>query len=231
MNTHIKSAVIAITFVSNIHADTLFESPVVEGTQQTSYLIINHGCEENKYPVTHQSILIPTLNPVVTRSDGTNVTLNSDINAPSGLKNLIKPIQDKNIFTQQTLKTDNLSNVIGFNNLKGNLSYGLIGRVPLRITAPKFKPTSCAKSLKVRFAVADICKTTFPPNQSTANLWIPKATAKFSASNEGIGYPTELVITRSSIPESCGTNTYDVIVEPSELDIDTNLPIAKIWSK
>ena len=234
MNKTLKLSFCALVFNSNVMAHTDFENTVLEGTQTDGYIKIAHGCTQNKYSITFQSIVVPTLNPKVIRTDGTIINLTDDINviSSSGLKGLIKPIQDKSIFAQQSVKTDNLGNIIGFENIKGNLNYNLIGRVPVQISAPYFKATSCAKKLKVKIAIADICKTSFPPVPSTANLWIPNTTSKFSSlAIEGIGEPAELVIERSSIPQICGNETYDVIVEPSNIDIDTNLPINKIWGK
>lgn len=244
-NTLVRSALLSMALInllaqSPVQAHTEVAYPVTEGSETLNYITIGHGCEATNSPVTAQSVIVPTVDPVVTLSTGGTSTLADEINGNLGLKGLIKPIQDKSIFTKQDVKSDSSiapSNIIGFVGTHGNLSTKLLGRVPFTAVAPTFKASSCANRMIVTLAIADICKKTFPPKVGTANLWIPAATTKFAdATVDGIGEAPQLIIERSgSLPSHCSgdgfPNGYDVTVVPSPTDIDTNLPIKGTWGK
>jgi hypothetical protein len=155
-------------------------------------------------------------------------------------------IQDKNIFNSQQRTLDANGVVRGFKMKNGVLQVGSLGLVPFKVTAPKFVTTSCVKSLKVRIAVANWCKSNAMNTAQAgdearrADFWLGTATTKFNdpAVVETIAnwtatppvapfWPT-LTVTRdlmvNPMDASCGAG-YDVAVEPSPADIDANLPM------
>lgn len=233
-------------------AHTTVKDKATEGTSAYNALQIGHGCTvetgkgEKKLPVIAQSVVFPSVNPIVKRADGTPTTLAAEgisqaLNfkgQPAGMVvGTSDLVQDDNIFKKQDEKYDSLGNLIGWYGAKGKLQTNLRGLVPFRFTPPVFAANSCVKTLNVKIAIADICKLSFPPREGTANLWIPNATTTFadgeidgsSATPLG-GAPATLTINRkNALDASCGAG-YDVTVWPSDEDVDANLPI-KGWGK
>ncbi len=213
---------------------------ITEGRSGFNSLAIEHGCSNpatgRNLPVIAQSVVFPGSNPRVTRSDGsTSPGLSAEIVAGSGLAGLATPVQDKSIFRKQRAIKDANSNTIGFSGTGGSLAADLMGQVPFHLTAIRFQSTSCAKTLTVQIAVADICTRVFPPKPGTANLWIPAATSKFKGTGvEGFGAPALLTVNRdldsNPLPVHCGGG-YDVTVAPTEDEVDAYLPIKGYWGR
>ena len=224
-------------------AHTTIKDQMVEGKTGYNALQIGHGCEDPVrtnsrgepyiYPVTAQSVVFPTLNPIVTRSDGAVTSLDAEVETDT-LAGHFDLVQDRNVFTVQNEKYDANGNTIGFYGRKGYLQTNLRGLVPFRVNAINFLPTSCAARLLIKVAIADICRSKFPPKAGTANLWIPENTPAFSDPEiDGIGGAATLIINRDLVAnpldaQSCGAG-YDVTVTHSPEDIDTNLPIRGHW--
>jgi hypothetical protein len=232
------SLAVALCGAQSVFAHTTIKDQATEGKTAYNALQIGHGCENpttgDRIPVTAQSVVFPTVNPVVTRSDGTATTLDAEISDTLGLAGKVDVVQDRSVFKAQDEVYDATGNVIGFNSTNGNLQTNLRGLVPFRFTPVTFQKSSCAKRLLVKVAIADICKKAFPPKPGTANLWIPANTTKFKNKNiDGIGAPATLTINRdltaNPLDASCGEG-YDVTVTPSNEDVDANLPI-KGWGK
>lgn len=122
-----------------------------------------------------------------------------------------------------------------------------IGLVPFKVGAIQFNPASCAKSLKVRIAVANWCRrgSASKTMDDRVDVWIghttplfndqrtmPRATA-YDPATEVPYWPTMTVVrdtVANPLPASCTTNTdgtkgYDLAIEPTSADIDANLPI------
>lgn len=127
------------------------------------------------------------------------------------------------------------------------------GLAPFKHGAIKFLPTSCAKSLKIRVAVANWCRSG-PTSKNLADrvdVWIGHTTAKFhdqatmpratpyDAATEKVFWPTMTVYrniagtpataTSAAIPANpllpeCNGG-FDLAIEPSDDDIDALLPI------
>lgn len=156
------------------------------------------------------------------------------------LANIPQLIQNKDIFKFQREKTNATGNVIGFEGWGGKLDPTLHGLVPFRTSGLNFKTSSCAKKVYIKVAIADICKMSFPPQEGTANLWMPNTTTKFPNVVDGTsatafaGSPATLTVERplstNPLPEGCGSGD-DVYIYPSNADIDANLPIKKRWGK
>lgn len=235
-----------------VFAHTTVMSQATEGTTAYNALQIGHGCTKDngkKLPVVAQSVVIPTVNPVVLRADPNDstktipVNLSDVISDPLGLAGKVDVVQDRNVFKKQDEVYDATgNNVIGFNSRNGNLQTNLRGLVPFRFTPPAFVPSDanhCAKRLLVKIAIADICKTNvFPPIPGSANLWMPNTTSKFpnagvdgtSATYHGGGAATLTINRKDKLDPACGAG-YDVTVWPSEEDIDANLPIKGYWGR
>jgi hypothetical protein len=228
----------------------------IEGKGLYTAFTIGHGCgsaaNSVQLPVIAQSVVFPNAaDSVWTQLDATGTpaaTLAmSDVIQGAAFGLAPGLIQDKSIFTVQNEVTDALMNVRGFKMKTGKLQADLTGLVPFKVTAPKFVTTSCARSLKVRIAIANWCKTSV---QNTADLadkdrradfWLGVATRKFNdplvvetIANYGATPPVApywptLTITRdlvaNPLPASCNGG-FDAAVQPSAADIDANLPMA-----
>jgi hypothetical protein len=224
------------------YAHTTVRSQATEGVSDDNALKIGHGCQVSGLGVTAQSVVFPSANPVVTGSDGSTIADLSTVITQGSIAGLLKPIQDKNIFRSQTLKTDALGNVIGFSASVGQLTPAIPGRVPFQFTSPNFVATSCAARVLIKIAIADICVRSdagIADNIQTGkvNMWIPDNGSNFSivgkqAGIDGIGAPATLTVNRNvatnPLPASCGAGL-DVTVTPSAADINANLPIAGYW--
>jgi len=119
------------------------------------------------------------------------------------------------------------------------------GLSPFRISGIEFKPTSCAKTLKIRVAVANWCGTGNKKPEEVADIWIGSLTSKFNNqatmpnASKGTGgsgaifWPTLTVnrdLDKNPLPTdgSCDTADYDTVyIEPSTADIDALLPVSK----
>lgn len=209
-------------------AHTTIQSQATEATTTYNNLVIGHGCtlaDGTKLPVIAQSVVFPTIDPVVTVSDGKWAGSN-EVLTISSLAGIPRFIQSKDVFNKQSVKTDSKGNVIGFSSTEGSLDTGMIGLVPFRTGGIAFKAESCIKRLLIKVAIADICE-----KNKTYNLWIPNATPKFSNPlAHGLGAPATLTINRDltknpfKAESNCG-NGYDITITPSNRDIDANLPI------
>ena len=113
------------------------------------------------------------------------------------------------------------------------------GLSPFGINAFAFQPTSCAKTLKIRVAVANWCEkgAASYKSPSRVDLWIGHTTPKFndqvvmpSADPKSIFWSTLTVnrdLVKNPITKACDQPTdYDTVyIEPSDADIDTYMPI------
>lgn len=208
-------------------AHTTIQNSVTEGTTTYNNLVIGHGCtlaDGTKLPVIAQSVVFPTVNPVVTISSGTQSGTVPAFSVTS-FANIPQLIQNKNIFAKQAEKTNASGQVIGFVSTEGSLDPTLHGLVPFRTAGVSFTTTGCATKLLVKVAIADVCQ-----KLGAANLWIPSLTSKYTDPKvDGIGAPATLTIsrdlTKNPLPASCGTG-YEVTLTPSNEDIDANLAIS-----
>lgn len=223
--------------VQSAFAHTGIRDKAVEGLSAYNAIAIGHTCEipgtETSRPVIAQSVVFPTLDPQVYRADNLKPLSLENIIEQGSLVDLPQLIQDKSIFTKQDEKTNAEGQVTGFIGAYGNLQPNLRGVVPFRMGSVNFVADSCAKTLLVKVAIADICTRAFPPKPGTANLWIPNTTSKFSDPTiDGIGAPATLTISRDLVANplrpACGAG-FDVVVSPSDQDIDQNLKIRNYW--
>jgi len=260
---------------------TVIKDEVRVESETLNAVVVGQGCRDPKgkvLPVIAQSVLFPTVNPKIYKSDAplggpSSLTLGDILSTPAepaepesgiigtpgylpakpqksaepitSLANIVHLISSNDVMKLSREKKDALGNSIGFESFKGKLDSSLHGVVPFMTSALPFKADSCAKSLIVKVAIADICKKKFPPVPGSANLWMPNTTAKFPNAVDGTsttafgGMPSTLTFVRPITGDpakdlnetACGGPGYDVYVYPSEEDIDANLPIKKFWGK
>jgi len=113
---------------------------------------------------------------------------------------------------------------------------------PFRVGAIKFKTGSCAINLRVRVAAANWCLRSQLNNAdpARADIWIGHMTEKFNdpkvmpynQADMDAGkfhWPTMTIarnLTTNPLKPECGTG-YNLVIEPSDADIDANLPIPR----
>jgi hypothetical protein len=207
-------------------AHTTIQVQANEATTTYNNVVIGHGCTVNgtALPVIAQSVLFPTVNPVVTVSGAGASTATENPLSIATFANIAQLIQSRDVFTRQVEKKNAAGQVIGFESTEGSLLPELHGLVPFRTAGVSFKANSCAKQLQVKVAIADICT-----RNVAFNLWIPQATAKYNSPTiDGIGSPATLTfnrdLTKNPLPAGCGEG-YTITVSPSAEDVDANLQI------
>lgn len=234
------AALLAATSGANAH--TTVRSQATEGITADNALRIGHGCSTpggETIPVVAQSVVFPTVAPVLTASDGSPVGALSTVITQGSLAGFGRVLQDTSVFMSQQPKVDALGNSIGFAAHDGALAVDLVGRVPFQFAAPRFVATSCAKRLLVRVAIADVCSlaATDTVAAGKVNLWIPDNGSQYANAGkpigiDGIGSPATLIVNRdlatNPLPPACGAGI-DVTVTPSAADVDANLPIRGVW--
>lgn len=241
----LAAAVLVASQGGNAHTTTLLEMKGGDGFDNA--IAMGHGCEAENRGIIAQSVVFPTVNPIITETVGHHdeggaapeplaMTLDEIIEGGT-LEGFAALIQSRDIFLNQKPKTNALGNSIGFYGTLGLLSPELKGRVPFQANAPRFVDTSCVKTLTVEYAVADICLTSKPtikPNK--VNLWIPNNGSQFAIKGsaqgvDGVGHAATLIIHRDEVNNplptdgSCATEHDSLTVTISPEDVDANLPI------
>lgn len=144
-------------------------------------------------------------------------------------------VQNKSVFKKQREILDDSGRVRGIQFYGGKLGLRADAVLPFRVSAPKFLANSCAKSLKVRIAVANWCeKSKADPNR--ADIWMGHMTSLFNdpavMPDNSPYWPTLIVNRTTALPaeEDCPDGHYfDIAVQPSDADIDRFLPIKGYW--
>jgi hypothetical protein len=227
----------------NVLAHNSFTSSVVvEGTRVYNNMVIGKGCghESPKLPVIATSMVFP---------DGTDSTVKIGGEVQQGAVvddyidwgGKISHIPSKDIFQKQAVNFGRGglegNNVVGSHSWGGKLpGDGAVGLVPFRVNSAFIKEESCATSVKFRVAVADICKLVKEKNlnEENVNLWIPAVGSKFDGDPATHAYDgaVDYIITRdTALPDSCGGQGVEVVVEPSADQINHDLPIPRVWPK
>lgn len=172
-NLAIFSLAGALVGASTVHAHTGVRDPANEGASSWNAFTLTHGCGGDSglsYPVLGQSAVFPfgaTAKWYKINADGTDGPLLAtggdgagtiDAPAPSpGINLSVAGIDDGGaIFKTSEEEVDALGNVIALDWKDGVMAPNLYALMPFRITAPKIKD-NCAKTLKVRIAVANWC--------------------------------------------------------------------------
>jgi hypothetical protein len=235
---------------SAVYAHTGIKDSAIEGKSLYTAFTITHACNNNEgtekeLPITAQTAVFPNNTDskafqIDANGNETAINLADHIEGANGGLPGLAPgmVQDKNIFKKQWESTDATGNVraIAFSN--GKLDTTAVGLVPFRITAPKFKADSCAKSLKIRIAIANYCSKTKNTNKDNrSDIWIGHMTTKFNDigvmphdSDTSPFWPT-LTVNRTSENTCAEADQFDIAVQPSDADIDTYLPVKGYWPK
>jgi hypothetical protein len=246
MMNHLKKHLQCLAFAAwaccpAARADTTVRDQAMEGKTSYHALVISHGCENPQLgkmtPVKAQSMILPTLKPIITRADTGETLQWTDVvedDTGMGLAGRVELIQDRSIFKTQYPIYDGAGNRIGFYGTGGNLQVDSLGLVPFRFAAVTFVAGGCARRLLIKLAVADICSLEFPPKPGTAGLWIPSTTTRFR-NPLLMGNPAVLIVNRdlvnNPLPVNAGCGTgFDVTVTPSAQDVDASLPF-KGWGR
>lgn len=247
------------------YAHTGIKDSVDEGKSIYTAFTITHGCQdtpgkEKLLPVAAQSVVFPnSVNPAGAEAfkinaDGseTAIDLTTELEGTVGdsLATLSPGmVQDKNVFKKQKEiveidtkgtpeATDDVERVRAIQLTNGNLDTTAVGLIPFRVTAPKFKAASCAKSLKIRIAIANYCnKTKNTDKDNRSDIWIGDVTPLF---NDGGVMPHDwetspfwptLTVKRTTANNCAAEQQYDIAVQPAESDIDNFLGIKGYWPK
>jgi hypothetical protein len=164
-----------------------------------------------------------------------------------------KAVQNNDIFAVSRSVINAAGSVRALRFRNGVLDTTMTGVVPFRVsgvkfvkndpTTPAIEPTTCANKLLVRIAVANWCKTAIDDADNAsdtnrrADFWMGVATTKFNNPElvETIGSPTvasfwptltiERDLVNNPLPASCNGVGYTIAVQPSNADIDANLPM------
>lgn len=233
------------------NAHTGIKDQATEGKTLYTGFTIGHGCGSTdvptQLPVIAQSAVFPNATDSVAHqlnSDGTNgatIDLSTVISGAIGGATGLSPkgVQDHNIFRKAAAIKDSAGSIRGLELTSGNLDTDFVGVVPFKVSGLTFVQTSCAKSLKVRIAIANWCEKTNDTNDDRrVDVWIGHMTTLFN--DPGVMpenfatspyWPTMTVnrdLVANPLPSSCGAG-FDVAVEPSDADIDANLPVKGYW--
>jgi len=235
-----------------VYAHTGVKDKAEEGQGLYTAFTITHGCNNNEgtetlLPVAAQSAVFPNNEDsqafkIDSEGNETAITLADHIEGASGGLISLSPgmVQDKNVFKKQAETLDANGRVRGIVLTSGKLDTTAVGLVPFRITAPTFKADSCAKSLKVRIAVANYCnKSKNTDKNNRSDIWIGHTTPLFSDidvlphdSETSPFWPTLTVERSVDNPNTCAeADQFDIAVQPSDADIDAYLPVKGYWPK
>lgn len=171
------------------HASIL--NPINSGVRgAVSRIGVNHAVNHTTppSPVVAQSVVFPTVNPILGRTDGVPVVSLGDYFATTAtaaanggdpwLTVAGKPqlIQSKDIFTQQIEQANADNQTVGWVSTKGYLQVNLHGEVPFRFDTPHFRSVLpnpnpngltaadlCVGALRIWVPVADIANPNNKP--------------------------------------------------------------------
>ncbi len=226
------SVILGASYSVSVFAHTVIEPPqVTEGKKSENYLVITHGCGDAD--VIGTTIVFPDGIDSTIVSNGTPYTGSLDDFLQNWGGN-VHLYQDRSAFSEQDVKRDENGNVIGFWSGGGRpASAHLYTRIPFVTSAILFTPDSCAKTVRITAAVADICKITDASGFSgdgVVSFWTPAVGSNFDGTPGGHAYdfPVFFTINRdldsNPLPDSCGAGTL-VSVKPSAKQLNRDMPI------
>jgi len=241
---------LALTMGSSAFAHTGIKDTAMEGTTQYTGFTITHGCatpgDTDRLRVIAQSVVFPNVadaDAFQVNADGseTATTLGDHIIGAIGGVTSLSPgiVQDKSVFLRAAEISDANGSVHAFNFTRGKLDTAFTGVIPFRVRAPKFDVASCAKSLKIRIAIANFCSTS-ATNGNRSDVWIGHTTPVFNDltvmprgvdSNDNPFWPTMTIkrdLAANPLAAACDGG-FDVAVQPSDADIDQFLPLPGFW--
>ncbi|MEJ2755001.1 MAG: hypothetical protein P8104_03990 [Gammaproteobacteria bacterium] len=209
----------------------------IEGSSSVfNDISIGHGCSAANSPVTQPvialSVVFPNSATAISTIDDTIVDLAEHIEGNAIMSP--KPVQDNRIFQRISVKRGEVptfehhgtrsDDARAFHYNKGYLQTDLSGLLPFQASFPQFKATSCATSLKINLAIANYCTRSIR-DADRADIWIGTLTSKFDdEAVVSVGFWPSLVVKRdlenNPLPLSCNDDEVQVVVTPSNEDID-----------
>jgi hypothetical protein len=218
----------------------------VESKTHYTGFAITHGCQDEErkwrlFPVRVVNSVFPNdtdaqafqIDPDTGAE--TPINLADHIEGASGGLPALAPgmVQKKSGIKRQKEVVDENGTVRALQFYLSALSTKAEAVLPFRVTTPKFLAGSCAKSLRVRIAVANWCEhSRADPNR--ADIWMGQMTSLFNdpaVMPVGVYWPTLVVnrdLSANPLAESCGSG-FDIAVQPSKADIDRFLPVKGFW--
>jgi hypothetical protein len=235
----------ALVASQSVLAHTRLQTPVTtEGTRVYNAATIGHGCEAEVAGQPNSSVIANSI--VFPDGLDSTVTVNDAVVDGAVVTDYVENwggqiayIPSRDVFDKGALVRDPSGNVVGVHSWKGNLpGDDAVGLVPFRVSALVINEASCAKSVKFNVAIADICKLTKPSgfNAHTVNFWTPVVDgSNFNGdpldAHGRYNSPASYTVTRTSaLPEECGAGEV-VVVNPSALQLNRDMPIPGVWPK
>lgn len=249
-------AAAALLIAHNATAHDSIKDVLTEGAAGYTAVVIGHGCsnEANVYSnIKAQSVVFPTGDAAVSRTvidtpaAGSTPAVTHEVSVGTLSQFLVAGkfdgavslVPDRNVFNKQAYKLNAAGQVIGFTSTDGDLYTNETGTakfravIPFYVASQSFVKTSCAKSLKIKIAVADACDI----NKGLVNTWVPSA-AQLGVSSyqiadyglDGVGSAVTLTINRDLVKNPLPTSGcdveggFDANVWPSVQDLNTYLP-------
>ncbi|PKM11785.1 MAG: hypothetical protein CVV13_07800 [Gammaproteobacteria bacterium HGW-Gammaproteobacteria-3] len=237
-------------------AHTRLEHPVVkEGVRTDTNVVIPHGCDGQ--PVIGNVFFFPnqTDSRVQTSTDSFATFTDSPLTALDFLQSrvLITPIKSREVFDLEERIADTEGNGLGFWAAIGEIpASGWVGKLPVRIGAANIATDSCAKSVTIVPAIANVCALSkaSAPNFNAENsgglvdLWTaPDNGTPFDAPawNFPASYKIERDLENNPFPASCDLDgdgidageTFDVRIFPSAAQTLKDMPVffdgVQVW--
>lgn len=236
-STHAAVAVALLMGVSqSAFSHTRLEIPTVaEGVRVTNNVVIGHSCGEGKSTIA-STVVFPDGVDSIVKVNGAATTDTVDAYV-SNYGNLYQKILDHSVYESENEKKDANGNVVGFWVKDGKMPEGYTVYLPFRASGMFIEPTSCARSVKVIVAIADICKVT--PISGFVDGVVETWTPAVGSSYDGVGLggydsPASLTVTRDTVNNpmdaACGEGV-DVEIVPSAAQLNRDMPIKSAKGK
>ena len=221
-NTLISLTALAMASTGSIalgHTTVFNSVPAYLGANSLNYLQIGHGCLEEstgkRLPIIAQSVALPIQNPTIQFKDVATGTITPGnlndftatdhtgaVTALQSIGDIIRPVLPQAGWTTTEILYDgNIpSRVTGWWSKSTGNKFKVIGtsaytEQPFRVGTVNVLPSSCARSLQVKIAIADVCKLDKWPvtkQNAAADLWLPNTTPKFPNGNvDAVGVPND----------------------------------------
>jgi hypothetical protein len=238
---HSALALVLLAASQSAFSHTRLEIPVVtEGVRVSNNVVLGHGCGDGTNVIA-ESVVFPDGVDSIVKVDGVQST-NVATDFISNWGNLNQKILNHSVFQFENEKNDANGNVVGFWVKGGKSPDYYTTYIPFRAGAAVIEPESCATSVKVVVAVADICRIT--PKSGFAdgklNLWTPAVGSDYDGPGmHGYDSPATLTYTRNletnPLPASCNDVGVSVEVIPSAAQLNRDMPIVdkgvQVWPK
>ncbi len=215
----------------NVLSHTRLEIPAgTEGVRITNNVVIGHSCGETGTTIA-SSVVFPDGVDSIVNVNGAASSDTIDMHVANWGNNFQK-VLDTGVFKAEDEKVDANGNVVGFYVKDGKMPNHYNAYLKFRAGAVLIEPTSCASSVKIVLAIADICKVTPISrfSEETVNVWTPAVGSDYDGVGTG-GYnsPATYTVNRdlvnNPLPEGCSEAGDAVEIIPSAAQINRDMPI------